>query len=259
MSAAASSTMSGASSRSPEFPRWYRELSPLRRRWYQQPGHHGSLAFRRWWELGTGRRRHPQQRNAHDLALSGTRQRGNRLLRWGIINNGTSYDINRSTLSGNSSPSAGGYGGANSDQPGGHYTITDSKVTGNSATALGGGIQNQTGGTIYLNRSSLTANSASFGGGIFEGGGTLKISASKVIENSAGNGGGAYKTGAGTMTVDPLCVFEGNSANNSGGTSTKPVAAEPSPSLTRWCIRTQPSWALACSTASAMSCSRTLG
>ena len=84
------------------------------------------------------------------------------------------------------------------------------------SASLGGGVDNS--GNLTITNSTLSGNSATSGngGGIWSGSGTLAIMGSTLSNNSAtsGNGGGIYSGGTTTITNSTL---SGNSANNGGG------------------------------------------
>ena len=140
-----------------------REHGEFLRRRYPQSRNRGHLAVDGRREHRSGRRRDRQQRQPDDHAFRGPHNVATDLFGGAIINNAT-LTINRSTLSGNSAPASGGYGGAITNQIG-TVSITDSVVSGNSAAALGGGIMGQTDGAVILTRSSISENSAPSGGG----------------------------------------------------------------------------------------------
>jgi hypothetical protein len=134
----------------------------------------------------------------------------------GILNAGTAT-VSDSTLSGNS---ASYYGGGISN--GGTLTVSDSTLSGNSAF-LGGGVYSS--GTLTVSNSALSGNSAfggrgGFGGGItnsgISSGGTLTVSNSSLSGNSATVAGGAIYNEFGTVTVSNS-TLSGNSADLGGG------------------------------------------
>ena len=104
----------------------------------------------------------------------------------------------------NTTVSNGGGPGFNYDWGGGIYNygtlhLVGSVVTGGSAYQ-GGGIFNA-GGTVTLTNSAVSGNSASYrGGGIFQEFGSLTLLNSTVADNtvSPGNGGGIYAKGLGS-------------------------------------------------------------
>ncbi|MBI3770429.1 MAG: right-handed parallel beta-helix repeat-containing protein [Deltaproteobacteria bacterium] len=103
-------------------------------------------------------------------------------------------------------------------------TISDSIVTGNSATAHGGGIS-QEGGTLTVLNSTVSGNTAAqFGGGIVVGdGAVLTVSDSTISGNVAHDGGGMW-TGFFDISGKPTIVVTRSSiednvatAGNGGG------------------------------------------
>jgi hypothetical protein len=119
-----------------------------------------------------------------------------------------------------------GYGGGISAN-GGSVTVSNSTLSGNSAT-FGGGIS-ASGGSVTVNNSTLSGNSAADGGGISANGGSVTVSNSTLSGNIAvsvppgvfgdfafgGSGGGIYANG-GSVTVSN-CTLAGNSAADGGG------------------------------------------
>jgi hypothetical protein len=148
----------------------------------------------------------------------------------GILNAGT-LTVTNSILSGNSAAAGGGIFNN------GMLTITGATVSGNAAGVLGGGIDNNGGRTVFLTQSTLSGNSASAGGGIFNSG-SLTVSSCSLGDNSAGQGGGILNSNLGTLTITGS-TFSGNSASGNsadgGGidnqgtltSPTRPLAATP--------------------------------
>ena len=127
--------------------------------------------------------------------------------------NGT---ITNSTISGNSATKAGGgtYNGGNS---GGSIILIDSTVSGNTAGTGGGLYDNASATSTSVVNSTLTGNTAttSTGGGIDNESGMLTITDSTFSGNSAATGGGgvySYYTAANAGTINGTIV-----AANSGG------------------------------------------
>lgn len=68
-------------------------------------------------------------------------------------------------------------------------TITNSTITGNTASGTGGGIFNDGGGNLTVVNSTIAANTATYGGGgIFNQNSTLKLKNTIVAQNSILNG-----------------------------------------------------------------------
>jgi hypothetical protein len=134
--------------------------------------------------------------------------------------NGGIMTLTNSTVSGNSATKGGGIYNAFSCTG----TLTNSTISGNSAP-LGGGIFNDEGGTMTLTNSTVSGNTAysdnsgRSGGGIFNEGGTMTLTNSTVSGNTTGGwGGGIYNTGFSSSTMTLInSTVSGNSANGSGG------------------------------------------
>ena len=100
---------------------------------------------------------------------------------------------------------------------GGPLTVTNSTISGNSATDAGGGISS--GGPLAVTNSTISRNSAPTGGGIFIGDNDLNLMSSTISGNSAELGGGIF-TAAGFAENNVFIInsiFSGNNATNSGG------------------------------------------
>ncbi|MGQ0700730.1 MAG: choice-of-anchor Q domain-containing protein [Panacagrimonas sp.] len=150
------------------------------------------------------------------LTIRDTTITGGRSSRGGGIFSYSTLSLSNSTVTGHSASGSGGgiYIGAP-----GALTLNNSTVSGNTASAVSGG-----GGGIYsveavtivnstLSNNTATGNVAR-GGGIFtRDGGTLTDST--VSGNSASKGGGLYSF-AGSLTLTNNTV-SGNSASNQGG------------------------------------------
>jgi len=127
----------------------------------------------------------------------------------GILNNGGTLTVTNSTLSGNTATAGGGGGILNN---GGTLTVTNSTLSGNTATSNGGGIFNN--GTLTVTNSTLSGNTANGGGGIASSG-TTTVTNSTLSGNSAtASGGGIGSSGLLTVTGSTL---SGNSATDGGG------------------------------------------
>ena len=130
-----------------------------------------------------------------------------------IVNGGTLM-VTNSTLSGNTASGGGGI------VNGGTMTVTNSTLNGNSANGNGGGIVNF--GTLTMTNSTLSGNTAgNGGGGIFNFAGTLTVTNSTLSGNTAGNGGGGgIRTFSGTANLNNTIVANsvGGDCNIAGGT-----------------------------------------
>src|ERR1043166_6264298 len=148
--------------------------------------------------------------NGHKLTIKGNRATIQRSTGGGIYNDGESSGgsatlmLTNSTLSGNTASFWGG-GIYNDGSSSGSATLTlsNSTLSGNSAANYGGGILNYGifgSATVTINNSTLSGNSANYGGGIFNfgysGSATLTLNNSTLSGNSAANyDGGIYNFG----------------------------------------------------------------
>jgi hypothetical protein len=135
----------------------------------------------------------------------------------GIYSAGT-LTVTDSTLSGNSATGNGpGYGGGIYNGSGGRVTVTGSTLSGNSAGNSGGGIFNDY-GTLTLTACTVSSNS---GDGLVNNYGTVTVTVCTVSDNSGGDaGGGIFNQGndgfdIGTLTLTG-CTVSGNSARGPG-------------------------------------------
>ena len=115
----------------------------------------------------------------------------------GIYNNNGTLTLTNSTVSGNSASYAGGiYNGS------GTLTLTNSTISENTASSYAGGIYNYSGIPLTITNSTVSGNTASsYAGGIYnENGSTLTLTNSTVLGNSANYGGGIYNS-SGTLTL----------------------------------------------------------
>ena len=127
-----------------------------------------------------------------------------------ILTNSASFPVtldNVTVTGGNS------YGGGITNA--GTMTVTDSTISGNTASYEGGGIYNN-GGTMTVTDSTISGNTAGSngGGGIFNYSGTMTVADSIISDNTASSGGGGI-TNAGTMTVTDSTI-SGNSTGSGG-------------------------------------------
>ncbi|MGK7945323.1 MAG: choice-of-anchor Q domain-containing protein [Microcystaceae cyanobacterium] len=95
-----------------------------------------------------------------------------------------------------------------------NLTLSNSTISGNSATGVGGdggGIYSQ--GTTYISNSTISNNSATRGGGVFNSG-TANITSSTISNNYASiDGGGVFNSGTANITSS---IVSGNNALNNG-------------------------------------------
>ncbi|NEO86841.1 MAG: CHAT domain-containing protein [Spirulina sp. SIO3F2] len=112
--------------------------------------------------------------------------------------------------------SSTGRGGAIDHQGVGTLAITNSTITGNSASTDGGGIYST--GTVSLTNSTVSGNITNVDGGGVHSTGSLTLTASTVSGNTAMNyGGGLFLDNtAGNLTLSDS-TLSGNSASAKGG------------------------------------------
>ena len=154
-----------------------------------------------------------------DLTLDGSGQEvtvdGNNLYRVLRINPGKTVTINHLSIA--NGVSTGSTGGAILNS-GGYLTVTQSVLSGNSATS-GGAIYND-GGTTTVTDSTFSANSADYGGAILVFSGSVTVANSTFSGNSAVEGGGGIHSSQTTGTNDLIVTnstFSGNTAHYGGG------------------------------------------
>ncbi len=96
-------------------------------------------------------------------------------------------------------------------------TITDSTISGNTASSSGGGIGNRASNTVTVTNSTISNNQAAFGGGIdINGGTTLAVTNSTISSNTAGRGSAINNFG--TVTVANSTI-SGNTNTDSFGSA----------------------------------------
>ncbi|MCA9069296.1 MAG: hypothetical protein KDA84_10255, partial [Planctomycetaceae bacterium] len=98
-----------------------------------------------------------------------------------------------------------------------NLSVTDSTVTGNSATGDGGGIFNR--GTLDLSQSNVSGNSAYYGGGLSNSStGTATVSSSTFSNNLGQRSGGGIdnRSVGGTLTLNDS-TLSGNTSNAGAG------------------------------------------
>ena len=133
----------------------------------------------------------------------------------GITNAGT-MTVTDSTISGNTAS----YEGGGIYNNGGTMTVTDSTISGNTAGSNGGGGIFNYSGTMTVADSIISGNTASYdGGGIYNNSSTstMTVTDSTISDNTASsNGGGGIYNSGGTMTVADSTI-SGNSSSSGGG------------------------------------------
>jgi uncharacterized protein YjbI with pentapeptide repeats len=106
------------------------------------------------------------------------------------------------------------YGGGIYIASGSTATVTNSTLSGNTATSYGGGINIASGSTATVTNSTLSGNSAFGGGGILNAG-TATVTNSTLSGNTANiRGGGILNAGTAAVTNSTL---SGNTADFGGG------------------------------------------
>jgi CSLREA domain-containing protein len=147
--------------------------------------------------------------SGHSVTVS-----GNFAVRVFFVNPGVTFNMNKLTVTEGSMYEGGGiynYLGT--------LNVTNSTISGNSASSwYCGGILNYM-GTLTVSNSTISGNSgSSYGGGICNFYGTLTVSSSTISGNSAISGGGIYNDGTSTVTNS---IVAGNpSGGNCSGTIT---------------------------------------
>jgi len=118
----------------------------------------------------------------------------------GISNAGT-FDLDHSTVTGNTADFGGG--GIYND---GTLHVTTSTINGNNNAVLGGGIYNDI-GTVYVSASTISGNTATADGGAIYNGNVLFVANSTISANGAyGNGGGIFNLFSGVANVYNITV-----------------------------------------------------
>ncbi len=128
----------------------------------------------------------------------------------GIQNRGVA-SITNSVISGNTATGINGGGGIYN--PSGTVTVTNSTISGNTAGGFGGGINNS--GTLTMVGTTLSGNAASSGGAIFN---SLSLTATNsTIANNAvtTDGGGIYNAPNGVANVYSTSIVY-NAADSDG-------------------------------------------
>jgi hypothetical protein len=128
----------------------------------------------------------------------------------GIANQGA-LTVSNSVISGNTASTDGGglcnYGGTG-------LTLNNCTISGNTAQTTGGGVYSE-GALLIVNGCTITGNSAAAGGGLAGDSPTESVTGSTITNNSATAGAGIYVT-SGHWTVTGSTI-SGNQATSGGG------------------------------------------
>ena len=127
---------------------------------------------------------------------------------------GSSATLDNSTVNGNSS-SGGGSGGGLWNSHGAHMELTNSTVSGNTASGNGGGINNSDSGTLALNNSTVSdSNANDRGGGIWnDNNGTINLKNSLIAGNTAFVAGNDCYNTAALISLDYNLLGNDNGCN----------------------------------------------
>ncbi|HAU67482.1 MAG TPA: hypothetical protein DCW52_03705 [Gammaproteobacteria bacterium] len=98
--------------------------------------------------------------------------------------------------------------------------LSNSKVSGNSATYHGGGIY-AVSSSVTLSNIGVSGNSSSKGGGIFAASSSVNLSNSTVSANSASSRGGGFYAYESSVTLSNSTVSGNSSGSYGGGISAK--------------------------------------
>ena len=125
------------------------------------------------------------------------------------VNSGGTVNVSGLTLTGGNTRDGGGM-----HITGGTVTVSESTISGNTASVYGGGIVNDS-GTLTVSDSTFSGNRGGSGGGIANFFGTTTVSGSTFSGNTARYGGGIWNN-HGTLTVSDS-TLSGNTALYFGG------------------------------------------
>ena len=130
----------------------------------------------------------------------------------GLYVAGGSVTLDGASVTGNTADTSSGAGIYNLAS----LTVTNSTISGNSASHNGGGIWNS--GTLSLTDTTLSSNQSDLtdghGGGIYTTAGSVSVSGGELNGNQAHDGAGLYVGGG---TVDLSTTLLNNAANDDGG------------------------------------------
>ncbi|NDJ85508.1 MAG: hypothetical protein GYB66_06450, partial [Chloroflexi bacterium] len=144
----------------------------------------------------------------------------------GVFNDSGTANVTDTTISGNTAT----FGGGGIHSNGGTLTVTTSTINGNSVSgggAIGGGGIAITGGTADIINSTVSGNTTTAsGGGIYNDTGDIAIDSATVAFNQAnsGNGGGIFNTADAGSTID-----FGNTILSNNTAATGPDCANTAP------------------------------
>jgi hypothetical protein len=132
---------------------------------------------------------------------------------------GSSLNLSHLTLRNGNSAYGGGIDAGAITGGGSSIVMSNSTLSGNSATYKGGGISIGIGSSLLLKNSTLSGNSAPKGGGIYSNG-PIALTDSTLSGNSASLGGGIFSNSGAAMAYSVTLTrstLSGNSASNQGG------------------------------------------
>lgn len=132
----------------------------------------------------------------------------------GILNSGTLM-VSRCNITGNTAREGAGI--YNAVQGISLLTVSNSTISGNTATDCGGGIFNWGDVTISGSSSKITGNIASNAGGGIYSWGNMTLSGSTVSGNIAKNNSGGGIFNYGSLAVTSRSIVSGNRAASNGG------------------------------------------
>ena len=157
---------------------------------------------------------HGQKLTIENSTISGNTTRG---YGGGVFSHHTTLTVSGSTISENTSGDAGGisHGGADA-------TVSESAITGNTATKYGGGgIYNYSAANLTVSDTTVSGNTATkYGGGIYNYAGNLTVSDATVRSNTTtDDGGGIYTDNfhGGSLSVERSTISANTAGSDGGG------------------------------------------
>jgi CSLREA domain-containing protein len=146
--------------------------------------------------------------------ISGLTISGGSATQGGGIDNLGSLTVSDSTLSGNTATGNDGGGGIDNL---GSLTVSDSTLSSNSAQA-GGGLLNYIGASLLVSDCTFQANNAVGAGGLMNASATATVQSSTFVDNTAAHdGGGLYNGGTGAELQVTDCTIADNHVGFGGG------------------------------------------